>query len=160
MKKVLDILLVILGIGSLILIGVMIFIGTAMGKKADNYGSSEKPVLINQSICSVNENNVGKQIYDLNEATCFIALKLNKKASDLNLIRDALLAEENYMNNIGLISENPNSENETESNVELDVNELVEYALNQEKVDLTKEDLLEIYDTEIEYLKFIGVVDE
>ncbi len=138
----------------------MIFIGTAMGKKADNYGSSEKPVLINESICSVNENNVGKQIYDLNEATCFIALKLNKKASDLNLIRDALIAEENYMNNIGLISENPNSENETEPNVELDVNELAEYALNQEKVDLTKENLLEIYDTEIEYLKFIGVVDE
>ncbi|MCB0410592.1 MAG: hypothetical protein KDD29_10265 [Flavobacteriales bacterium] len=131
-----------------------------MGKKADNYGSSEKQISTNEPICSVNENSFGKQIYNLNEATCFIALKLNKKASDLNLIRDALIAEENYMKNIRLISENPNSDNKTEPDVKLDVNELAEYALNQEKVDLTKDDLLKIYNTEIEYLKFIGVVDE
>ncbi|EAQ41256.1 hypothetical protein [Polaribacter sp. MED152] len=114
----------------------------------------------NESFCSVNENNAGKEIYDLDEASCFIALKLDKKASDLNLIRDALVAEENYMNKIGLISENPNSENGTESNTELDMTELVEYTLNKEKVELTKNELIEIYDTEIEYLKFIGIVDE
>ena len=114
----------------------------------------------NEPICTVNENNAGKQIYDLDEATCFIALKLNKKKSDLNLIRSALIAEENYMNKIGLISENPNPESESESNVEMDINEMVEYALNKEKVDLTKDELTEIYDTEIEYLMFIGVVEE
>jgi hypothetical protein len=113
-----------------------------------------------EPICSVNENNAGKEIYDLDEATCFIALKLNKKASELNLIRGALIAEENYMNKIGLISENPNSEDATESSVEFDINDLVEYALNKEKVELTKNELVEIYDTEIEYLIFIGVVDE
>ncbi|MFD1015040.1 hypothetical protein [Winogradskyella rapida] len=37
MKKTLNILLLILGIGGLILIGITIFIGTSMGKKADNY---------------------------------------------------------------------------------------------------------------------------
>lgn len=114
----------------------------------------------NEPICTVNENNAGKQIYDLDEATCFIALKLNKKKSDLNLIRSALIAEENYMNKIGLISENSNPESESESNVEMDINEMVEYALNEEKVDLTKDELTEIYDTEIEYLMFIGVVEE
>ncbi|MCL6294025.1 hypothetical protein [Jejuia spongiicola] len=114
----------------------------------------------NEPICSVNENNAGKEIFDLDEASCFIALKLDKKASDLNLIRDALVAEENYMNKIGLTSNNPNSENETELDIELDINRLAEYALNEEKVDLTKDYLLEIYDTEIEYLKFIGVVIE
>ena len=114
----------------------------------------------NEPICTVNENNAGKQIYDLDEATCFIALKLNKKKSDLNLIRSALIAEENYMNKIGLISENSNPESESESNVEIDINEMVEYALNEEKVDLTKDELTEIYDTEIEYLMFIGVVEE
>ncbi|PYE78808.1 hypothetical protein DFQ11_1168 [Winogradskyella epiphytica] len=114
----------------------------------------------NEPICTVNENNAGKQIYDLDEATCFIALKLNKKKSDLNLIRSALIAEENYMNKIGLISENPNPESESESNVEMDINEMVDYALNEEKVDLTKDELTEIYDTEIEYLMFIGVVEE
>ena len=114
----------------------------------------------NEPICTVNENNAGKQIYDLDEATCFIALKLNKKKSDLNLIRSALIAEENYMNKIGLISENPNPESESESNVAIDINEIVEYALNEEKVDLTKDELTEIYDTEIEYLMFIGVVEE
>jgi hypothetical protein len=108
----------------------------------------------------VNENNAGKQIYDLDEATCFIALKLNKKKSDLNLISSALVAEENYMNKIGLISENPSEESESESNAEMDITEMVEYALNEEKVNLTKEELLEIYDTEIEYLIFIGAVDE
>ena len=114
----------------------------------------------NEPICIVNENNAGKQIYDLDEATCFIALKLNKKKSDLNLISSALVAEENYMNKIGLISENPSEESESESNAEMDITEMVEYALNEEKVNLTKEELLEIYDTEIEYLIFIGAVDE
>jgi hypothetical protein len=108
----------------------------------------------------VNENNAGKEIYDLDEATCFIALKLNKKKSDLNLIRDALLAEMNYMEKIGLTSDNPNPESESESNAELDINQMVEYALNEEKVDLKKEQLLEIYDTEFEYLIFIGVASE
>ena len=114
----------------------------------------------NEPICTVNANNAGKQIYDLDEATCFIALKLNKKKSDLDLIRSALIAEENYMNKLGLISENPNPESESESNAEMDINEMVEYALNEEKVDLTKNELTEIYDIEIEYLMFIGVVDE
>lgn len=114
----------------------------------------------NEPICTVNENNAGKQIYDLDDATCFIALKLNKKKSDLNLIRSALIAEENYMNKIGLISENPNPESESESNVKMDINEMVNYALNEEKVDLKKDELTEIYDTEIEYLMFIGVVEE
>jgi hypothetical protein len=108
----------------------------------------------------VNENNAGKEIYDLDEATCFIALKLNKKKSDLNLIRDALLAEMNYMEKTGLTSDNPNPESEPESNTELDINQMVEYALNEEKVNLTKDQLIEIYDTEIEYLIFIGVAGE
>ncbi|AUC14387.1 hypothetical protein BTO06_04160 [Tenacibaculum sp. SZ-18] len=114
----------------------------------------------NEPICTVNENNAGKEIYDLDEATCFIALKLKKKKSDLNLIHDALLAEMNYMEKTGLTSDIPNPESEPESNVELNINQMVEYALNEEKVDLTKEELLEVYDTEIEYLIFIGVVDE
>jgi hypothetical protein len=114
----------------------------------------------NEPICTVNENNAEKEIYDLDEATCFIALKLNKKKSDLNLIRDALLAEMNYMEKTGLTSDNPNPESEPESNTELDINKMVEYALNEEKVNLTKDQLIEIYDTEIEYLIFIGVAGE
>ncbi len=114
----------------------------------------------NEPICSVNQNNAGNKKYDLDEATCFVALKLKKKKNDLNLIRDALIAEENYMNKLGLISKNSNLENKTEANLELDIRKLVEYALNEENVGLIKEDLLEIYDAEIEYLKFIGVVDE
>ncbi|KQC31496.1 hypothetical protein [Flagellimonas eckloniae] len=112
----------------------------------------------NEPICTVNENNAGKEIYDLDEATCFIALKLNKKKSDLKLIRSALIAEENYMSKIGLITENQNPESEPESNAELDINQMAEYAMNEEKVELTKDELIEIYDTEIEYLMFIGVV--
>ncbi|MCX7552106.1 hypothetical protein [Xanthomarina sp. F2636L] len=114
----------------------------------------------NEPICTVNENNAGKEIYDLDEATCFIALKLNKKKSDLNLIRDALLAEMNYMEKTRLTSDNPNPESEFESNAELDINQMVEYALSEEKINLTKEQLIEIYDTEIEYLIFIGVASE
>ena len=105
----------------------------------------------NEPICTMNENNAGKEIYDLDEAICFIALKLKRKKSDLNLIRDALIAEENFMSKMGQISKNLNSGNE--SNFELDINKLVEYTLNQQKVDLTKDHLLEIYNTEIEYLK-------
>ncbi|WP_420551981.1 hypothetical protein [Tenacibaculum aiptasiae] len=109
-------------------------------------------------ICTINENNAGKETYDLDEATCFIALKLEKKKSDLNLIRDALIAEENYMSKIRLLSKNPDSKNK--SNAYLDINELVKYAMHKEKINLTKDHLLEIYNVEIEYLKFIGVLDE
>ena len=114
----------------------------------------------NEPICTVNENNAGKEIYDLDEATCFIALKLNKKKSDLKLINNALIAEINYMDKLGLNSDNPNAEIESEPNIELDINLMVEYALKEEKVNLTKEELFEIYDAEIEYLKFIGVESE
>jgi ssDNA-binding Zn-finger/Zn-ribbon topoisomerase 1 len=114
----------------------------------------------NQPICTVNENNAGKQIYDLDEATCFIALKLNKKKSDLDKVRKALIAEENYMVKIGLISEGPNPENETEPSPVLDIERMAEYARKEEKVELSKNELLDIYDIEVEYLKFIGVVTE
>lgn len=113
----------------------------------------------NEPICRINEDNAGKEIYDLDEATCIIALKLKKNKSDLKLIRSALIAEENYMNKIGLISESPNSDNESESKLEMDINRLIEYAKNHEKVELNKEELLEIYDTEVQYLMFIGVVN-
>lgn len=36
LKKALNILLILLGIGSLLLIGILIFIGASMGKRADN----------------------------------------------------------------------------------------------------------------------------
>ena len=88
----------------------------------------------NEPICTVNQNNAGNEIYDLDEATCFIALKLNKKKSDLKLIRNALVAEENYMSKIGLTTENSNPESEPESNLELDINQMAEYATNEEKV--------------------------
>lgn len=113
-----------------------------------------------EPICTINENNAGKQIYDLDEASCFITLELDKKASDQKLIHSALIAEINYGDKIGLNSGNPNSENEPESSITLDINKLIEYALMVENVDLSEDELLEIYDAEIEYLKFIGVVDE
>ena len=117
------------------------------------FGCKDEP------ICYVDQNNAGKQIYDLEEATCFIALRLNKKATDLDSIRNALIAEENFMIKIGLISEEPIIENENEPPIELDMMELVKYAQEEEKVDLSTDDLLEIYNTETEYAKFIGVVE-
>jgi hypothetical protein len=115
----------------------------------------------NKPICVINENSSGKAVYDLDEASCFIALKLGKKkTSDLSLIREALVAEENYIYKIGLISEDPNPQKEPDSNAVLDINELVEYALKTEGDDLTEDELLEIYDTETEYLKIIGVMGE
>ncbi|CAM1344957.1 hypothetical protein [Tenacibaculum amylolyticum] len=109
-------------------------------------------------ICNINQNNAGYKVYDIDEAICFIALRLDKKAYDINLIRNALIAEENYMSNIGLISVSSNPNNN--SNIELHIDKLIEYIVKTEKVDLTKTQLLEIYETEIEYLKFIGVVQE
>lgn len=108
--------------------------------------------------CSINESNAGSQIYDLDEAACFIALKLKKtKKSELMLIRSALMAGENYMKKIGLISENPSEETDSEAVPVMDIIELVKYAQHEKKVDLPEEVLINIYDTEIEYLTFIGV---
>ena len=114
----------------------------------------------NENICSIDKDNAGKEIFDLDEATCFIALKLGKNAPELELIRNSLIAEEKYMKKIGLISEKPNHEEENGSNAELDINKLVEFALDDRNIGLTKDELIEIYDTEFEYLKFIGVVKE
>ncbi|WP_162296726.1 hypothetical protein [Confluentibacter citreus] len=63
MKKVLNILLIILGIGSLILIGIMIFIGTSMGKRADNYDFPEKQNLKND--LKTDTIPQGKMTYEL-----------------------------------------------------------------------------------------------
>ncbi len=115
---------------------------------------------LNNPVCSIDENNAGKEIYDLEEAGCFIALKLNKKKADLALIRSALIAEENYMKQIGLISDERNPANGIEESVDLSIDELVDYALKEATVNLTKEELYEIYKTEVEYLIFIGVVSE
>ncbi|WP_298537908.1 hypothetical protein [uncultured Algibacter sp.] len=49
MKKVLNISLIILGFVSLILIGILIFIGTSMGEKADNYDFAEKKIAKTES---------------------------------------------------------------------------------------------------------------
>ncbi|GGG60546.1 hypothetical protein [Bizionia arctica] len=114
----------------------------------------------NAPICVVNENNAGKEIYDINEASCFIALKLDQKIFDLNLIHDALIAEEKFMSEIDLISENLYQLNESDSNAELDINALVEYVLKNSETEFTKNELLEIYIAETGYLEFIGVVGE
>ncbi|MEM8508165.1 MAG: hypothetical protein AAF717_10065 [Bacteroidota bacterium] len=43
-------------------------------------GIAHGDISLNKSepIRTINDNNAGKQIYDLDEATCFVALKLNK----------------------------------------------------------------------------------
>ncbi|WP_204346617.1 hypothetical protein [Psychroserpens algicola] len=114
----------------------------------------------NAPICVVNKNNAGKKIYDINEASCFIALKLDQKIFDLNSIHDALIAEEKFMNEIDFNSENLYQLNESDSNAELDINALVEYVLKNRETEFTKNELLEIYIAETEYLEFIGVVGE
>lgn len=114
----------------------------------------------NNPVCSINEKNAGKKIYNLDEATCFIALKLKKKTSDLKLIEKALIAEEKYMIKIGLVYENQNVNTEKQSDTVLNIDELINYAQIQEKVELTRNELLMIYETEIEYFKFIGIVEE
>lgn len=63
MKKAQNILLIILGIGSLIVIGIILFIATAMGKRADNYDFSEKQ---NQKIkLKTDSIPQGKMMYGL-----------------------------------------------------------------------------------------------
>jgi|GEM_PF-2831059 len=113
----------------------------------------------NEPTCFINQNNAGNQLYDSNEAACFIALKLKEKAPKLELIQNALLIEGSYMAKIGLISDKPISEDELGSDVELNTNELIEFALENDNIGLTKEELTRIYDQEIEYLKFIGLVE-
>ena len=114
----------------------------------------------NESICTINENNAGKEIYDLDEATCFIALKLNKKKPDLNLIRGALIAEEAWIEKIELISNKPLQEDGIDPIAELDIHDLVEFVFNNYNTELTKMELLEIFEVETGYLEFIEVVVE
>jgi len=112
----------------------------------------------NGSVCTIDQNNAGKQIYNLSEATCFIALKLKDNAPELELIQNALIIEEQYMTESGLIPDEPNSEDESSPTVIFYVEDLIEFALKNEDIGLTKGELSDIYDQEVEYLKFIGVV--
>lgn len=109
--------------------------------------------------CSIDYSNAGKRIYDLDEASCFIALELEEKAPKLESIRNALIVEEQYMSEIGLIHNKPIPKKETNSNIELETNELINFALRDERIQLDKNQLAEIYDAEIGYLKFIGVIN-
>lgn len=110
--------------------------------------------------CNLNLNNAGNQVYILSEATCFISLKLEDKSPRLELIEKALLIEEEFMDQAGLLSSEPIPQFEQNSNIELSIDELIQYALKDETLELSKDDLLNIYDKEIEYLKFIGLVVE
>ena len=71
LKKVLNILLIILGIGSLILIGIMVFIGTVMGKRADNYDFPSKETInlekqnIKPELILTDTIPQGKMMYEL-----------------------------------------------------------------------------------------------
>lgn len=149
MKKLLKTVLIIASICAILLVGFLI---SGILVIQDKYES--------EAICSVYENSAGKEIYDLHGAACFITLKLNKKRIELHVVRDALIAAENYMTKMGLISESQNSENNNNSNLVLDINELVKYTLNEENIELGENELLDIYNTEIEYLKFIGLVNQ
>lgn len=75
LKKVLNILLILLGIGSLLLIGILIFIGTSMGKRADNKFSKNE---IEQ------KTNIVDSIYqaenlDINSSYKPLSLYFNRK---------------------------------------------------------------------------------
>lgn len=109
--------------------------------------------------CSIDQGNAGKRIYDLDEASCFNALELDDKAPTLESIRNALIIEEKYMSEIGLIHNKQIPKKENHSNINLETNELINFALRDGRTQLDKNQLTEIYDAEIGYLKFIGAIN-
>ena len=113
----------------------------------------------NKSTCKINPDNANRKIYNEEEAACFILLKLDDKTLDLNQIQTALAIEFNYMKEIGLVSENKLTENQYNSSIKLDIFKIVEIAIKNDKVNISKDKLVNIYEAETSYLKFIGVVD-
>jgi hypothetical protein len=66
--------------------------------------------------------------------------------------------EEKYMYKLGLMSDEPFKEEEPKSSNILVVEELINFALKK-GVKLNRVELYDIYECQIEYFKFIGIVD-
>jgi phage anti-repressor protein len=77
----------------------------------------------------------------------------------LNQIENALYIENEYMREIGIISENGINEEENNLKIELDISKVIEIALKNKKTNITREKLLEIYEAENKYLEFIGIAN-
>ncbi|MDP5100173.1 MAG: hypothetical protein NWQ09_02510 [Nonlabens sp.] len=112
----------------------------------------------NEVVCQVDEQSRGSLIYNIDEASCFIALRLKETAPELALIREALFQEEKYMIKIGIITEDTTIDNE-ETDIVLDFDKLIQFAQDNMDNSLSKEQLEIIYETENEYLQFIGSID-
>jgi len=109
--------------------------------------------------CKVNQDNKNSEIYNEEEAICFISLNLNDKTIELNQIETALLIEFDYMKKIGLVSGNKLNQNSSKSGIELDISKVIEIALKNKKINISKKNLIDIYEAENKYLEFLGLVE-
>lgn len=75
------------------------------------------------------------------------------------LCKKVLELEEDYMIELGIIVEEPFDKDENPSNLVLDLDELADHVIVQKKVKIDREKLLEIYDSETNYLEFVGLLE-
>ncbi len=110
-------------------------------------------------LCEIDDKNADSGIYDLDEAACFIYSEVNDESIDLELIKKVLELEEDYMIELGIIVEEPFDKDENPSNLVLDLDELADHVIVQKKVKIDREKLLDIYDSETNYLEFVGLLE-
>ncbi|MBP9781332.1 hypothetical protein KBC89_01620 [Candidatus Woesebacteria bacterium] len=105
-----------------------------------------------QYLCAVPDDSRGSKVYDQFEADCMIYEGLGKTVPFVEI--DTLLTlESEYLEKEGLYSENNRS---------VDSNQIINpqpYILENYSGSLTTEEVNRVLDYELNYLKFIGVVD-
>lgn len=111
------------------------------------------------TLCEVDDDNADSGIYDLDEAACFIYSEINDESINLELIKDVLEIEEDYMIEIGIMVEEPFEKDENSSDLVLDLGELADHVIVEKGVKIDRKKLLEIYNYETNYLEFVGLLE-
>ena len=106
-----------------------------------------------QYYCEVSEDSRNGKVYDQFEADCMIYEGLEKSLS-IDEIDVVLTLESEYLQKEGLYSETAQGRDRTQ------IVDPLQYILDNYSGTLTSEEIIKILDSEIEYLKFIGVVEE
>lgn len=116
---------------------------------------NEKAVEKNNCVISTLSEN--SQMYKEEEAVCFIVSLLADDSVTKDKVKIILEHEFEYMDKLGLVSDSQPSV--SPEPVVIDMDKLTESIFNAKVLDLSRDQIRMVLDSETDYLKFIGLAE-